>query len=539
MKNSVLKAAVALALSASAGSAFAFNPSVTPADYEVVFSGATAASNSVRVWVVDRICDPAQDISVFRRFTSGSFGNDWAVACQPRTHQDIDGDGVVDAGETVASKRVLFRKRDAGGSGWGVTPITHPMNVVPGVAATTSSPVNAGGAATGFLVDIMTVSVGAGLNCDPASTAQVTGAGTAYNQYLCGTANEQRVPDAGFSDIEPSKFFGINTPAGLPEYINSTGVTSVTFGALVFGVPVTLDLRNALQAAQGLDVGAEDYDNMPSLSSTVIRSLFTGGIPNWNNLLVDNGGVKVPLANHPAVAALGTVPANRLVQVCRRVNGSGTQAQSNAIWLNWPCESTVALPSTEPGNPVLGPVVAANSGSSDVSRCLDDFNQGTNTSGKNTGLIKRWAIGINSTENNANNAFAYRFIKVDGAAPTLQDVVAGKYYDYAEQAFQYRTNPDRLLNASLASDKTDTLTMLAYMGAQGNTPNDTASVNTNYVFTWGQGGWLVTPRSTGGFNPSNPWVASNPVNTSTRAPFGKAPNTCHFPTTIKAVPMDI
>jgi hypothetical protein len=278
---------------------------------------------------------------------------------------------------------------------------------------------------------------------------------------------------------------------------------------------------------------------MPSLSSAEIRSLFTGGIANWNNFLVTDpanvNGPKIALASHPAVVALGTVPADKKVQICRRVNGSGTQAQSNAIFLNWPCDTSVATPVAEPGNPALGPVVANNSGSSDVSRCLDDFNQGTNTSAKNAGLVKRWAIGINSTENNTNNAFNYRFIKIDGAAPTLQAVHAGDYYDYAEQSFQYRTSADRLLNATLAADKTDTLTILGHMASQGNTPNDTAIINTNYVYTWGQGGWLVTPRSTGGFTPSNPFSISNPVNSSTRAPYGKAPNTCQFPTVIKTV----
>jgi hypothetical protein len=544
MKNRLVKAAVAVAMGTVATSAFAFNPSVTAPAYQVVFSGATAASNSVRFWTIDRVCDTTQAVDVFRRWTGTSFGNDWAVACVSKTHQDIDGDGVVDAGETVAAKNVLFRKRDAGGSGWGVTPVTHPMNVAPGVAATSASPVNAGGTATGYLVDIMTVTVGAGagFNCDTTANppvAQVTGAGTNYNEYKCGNTNEQKVPDAGFSDIEPNKFFGINTPAGLPEYVTSSGLTLSTFGALVFGTPVTLDLRNALQAVQGLTVGAEDEANMPSLSDIEIRSLFTGGVANWNNFMVTNpaapAGPKIALASHPAVVALGTVPVDKKVQICRRVNGSGTQAQSNAIWLNWPCDTTVVTPASEPGNPVLGPVVANNSGSSDVSRCLDDFNDGSNASTKNAALTKRWAIGINSTENNTNNAFSYRFIKVNGAAPTIQAVHAGDYYDYAEQSFQYRTNTDRLLNATLAADKTDTLTILGHMGAQGNTPNDTASVNTNYVFTWGQGGWLVTPRSTGGFTPSNPFSISNPVNSSTRAPFGKAPNTCQQPVVIKTV----
>jgi hypothetical protein len=547
MKNRYIKTAVAVALSATAGSALAFNPSVTPPDYQIVFSGATASSNSVRDWIIDRVCDPGQSIDVFRRWTGTSYGNDWAVACKPSTWLDVNGNGIQDAGETVASKNVLFRKRDTGGSGWGVTPVTHPMNVAPGVAATSSSPLNPGGAATGYLVDIMTVTAGAGssFNCDttvnPAAT-KTTGVGTSFTEYKCGSANEQKVPDAGFSDIEPTKFFGINTPAGLPEYAVSTGVSINTFGALVFGIPVTLDLRNALQAVQGKTVGAEDVANMPSLSSTEIRSLLNGGIPNWNNIMVTDpanpAGAKIPLANHPAVIALGTVPADKKVQICRRVPGSGTQAQANAIWLNWPCDKNVALPASEPGNPVVGPVVANNSGSSDVSRCLDDFNQGTNTSGKNSSLVKRWAIGINSTENNVNNSFHYRFIKVDGAPPTIQAVHAGDYYDYAEQSFQYRTNADRLLNASLAADKTDTLTILSYMAAQGNTPNDTAIINTNYVFTWGQGGWLVTPKSSGGFTPSNPFDINNPVNSSTRAPFGKVPNTCQFPTVIKTVTVD-
>lgn len=543
MKHVFLKSAVGLALGTVATGAFAFNPSVTAPAYEVVFSGATAASNSVRFWIIDRVCNNAQPIDVFRRWTGTSFGNDWAVACQPKTHQDKDGDGIVDAGETIAAKNVLFRKRDTGGSGWGVTPVTHPMNVPAGTAANSTDPVNPGGVATGYKVDILrvTAGAGAGFNCDTSANppvAETSGAGTNYTEYKCGSANDQKVPDGGFSDIEPNKFFGINTPSGLPEYTSSTAVSTNTFGALVFGTPVTKDLRDALQAVQGLTVGSETQANMPSLSTTEIRSLFTGGLQTWNNFMVTDpsnpAGPKIPLANHPAVVALGGVPADKKVQICRRVPGSGTQAQFNAIFLNWPCDTGVQVPTSEPGSP-LGPVVANNSGSSDVSRCLDDFNDGANTSGKNPASVKRWAIGINSTENNADNAFSYRFIKVNGAAPTIQAVHAGDYEDYAEQSFQYRTDPNRLLNASAALDKTDTLTILGHMANQGNTPNDTATINTNYVHTWGQGGWLVTPKSSGGFSPSNPFTLSNPVNSSTRAPFGKAPNTCHFPTAIKPV----
>lgn len=548
MTRNLVKAAVAVALCSAAGSAFAFNPSVTPPDYQVVFAGATASTNTVRVWIVERVCNTAQPIDVYRRWTGTAFGNDWSVACVTRTGIDTNGDGdTADAGETIAAKNVLFRKRDAGGSGWGVTPVTHPMAVTLGTPATSASAVNPGGTATGFLVDIMTVTAGAGagFNCDTTANPGVpvvSAGGVNYTEYKCGNANEQKVPDGGFSDIEPSKFFGINTPAGLPAYTASASVTSTTFGALVFNTPVSTDLRNALQAAQGLTPGSETEADMPSLTTTELRSLFIGGVPNWNNFQVTDpgnpAGAKIALASHPAVAALGTVPADRKVQICRRANGSGTQAQFNAIFLNWPCDQSAVTPTAAPGNVITGPVVAENSGAGDVTNCIDDFNNGTNVSTKNAGLVKRWAIGLNSTEQNVNNAKSMRYIKINGYAPTIQNVFAGNYEDYVEQAFQYRTNTATLLNASLAADKTDTLNILAYMGAQGNTPNDTAGINLNYVYTWGQGGWLVTPRSSGGFNPSNPFSLTNPVNSSTRAPFGRAPNTCQYPVTIKTVTVD-
>lgn len=579
MKSLILKSAVAVALGTVGSSAFAFTTASDPNSYplalagyyEVNFSGATASSNTARTWIIDRVCDAAQPIDVYRRW-SGAYGNDWAVACVTKTHQDVDGDGINDgASETVGAKQVLFRKRDNGGSGWGVTPVTHPMNVALGTAALSTDPVNAGGTATGFQVSVMSVTTGAGagFNCDTTANPPVAGATAAltnYTEYKCGAGVVNRVPDAGLSDIEPNKFFGINKASDLPEYIASSAVTSNTFGALVFGTPVTLDLRNALQLAQfdkitsncnplnpnyaldsdvvtaGVQPWSETEGCMPSLTSMEIRSLFTGGIKKWTSFMVTNpaapAGAKISLLTHPDVVAMGIAPltANNQVQVCRRVQGSGTQAQSNAIFLNWPCDTNVSKPTTAAQSSTgFGPVVAENSGSSDVSKCLDDFNDASNVSTKNAGLIKRWAIGINSTENNMNLAFNYRFVKIDGAAPTIQAVFNGDYHDYAEQSFQFRNNTATLLNANVAADKTDTLVVLNHISAQGNTPNDTATANLAYVHTFGQGGWLVTPKTTGGFSPSNPFVLTNPVNSNTRAPFGNAPNTCHFPTVIKTV----
>lgn len=549
MSNNLLRTAVVIALGAASSSALAFTTTSDPTGYplglagyyEVNLSGATASSTTARNWVIDKICDTTNTVDVYRRWTGAAYGNDWAVGCVVRAHQDADGDAIIDVGETVDTKQVLFRKRDNGGSGWGVTPVTHPTS---------------DGTATGYQVTVMKVGIGVGENCDPAVFANVAGVtsnGRAYTEHRCGTADVNRVPDAGFSDIEPSKFFGINKPPGLPDYTASTNLSINTFGALVFGTPITLDLYKALQAVQfdasstcnptnaGWTLAIGDTEAcMPSLTSNEIRSLFTGGIKKWDSFMVTNGaGPKIALAAHPLTAAFRPAATNNLVQICRRVNGSGTQAQFNAIFTNWPCDQSVSTASTAPGSTTFGPVVAENNGSGDVGKCLDDFNDASNASGKNGGSIKRWAIGINSTENNVpvGGVYAqnYRFVKIDGFAPTIHSVFNGDYYDYAEQSFQYRENVNTLLNTTVATEKTNTLAILKYLAQQGNTPNDTASVNTAFVYTWGQGGWLVTPKSTGGFSPSNPFLLSNPVNSNTRAPFGKAPNTCHFPTVIKTV----
>lgn len=531
----------------------AFNPSVTPPAYEIVFAGAASSSNTLRNWIIDNICDAAQPIDVQRRWTGTSYGNDWGVACVPKTHQDIDGDGVIDAGETVAAKNVLFRKRDTGGSGYGVTPVTHPMNVPLGTAATNGvDSVIPGGIATGFQVSIMTVSTGAGFNCDTTAnppTVEATAKPTNYTEFKCGAGVENRVPDAGLSDVEPNTFFGINTPINLPAYAASTSFSVNIFGALVYNTPVTLDLRNALQAVQFPVIGtnsdcnpasnsydllaAESERCMPGLSSTTITSLFTGGIQRWADL----GNLPTqPNVIQAASNGYLTIPTGcgLKVNICRRMNGG--QAQLNALFMNWPCDLGGPLPRSAPGSCLIGPAVFENSGSSDVSKCLDDFNDGSNTSTKNPTLEKRWAIGVISTENNTGNEFNYRYIKIDGSAPTIENTAHACYTDYAEASFHYRTHTATLLNAPLLADKTDTLVVLKHIAVQANTPDNTATSNLNFVHSWGQGGWLVTPKSTGGFNP--PFSLVNPVSSVTRAPFGQSIDICKKSTAIKPIPVD-
>lgn len=536
MKRKLIQAVLGVALASSASAAMAFLPSNSAPDYTVFISGSSAVSSTVRDYTIDSICDSSNGnkIDVFRTWdtskTPPTFTDDWGVACK------IQGSKL----STSGNSNVLFLKRDAGGSGWGVTPVT---NQLPADVIDTSTPTAAGNG-----------------NCSTAPTAQTTANGTSYNLYKCGTAKVSHVPEAGFSDVEPTKFNGINTPPGLTPFDPTTAApyTAEPVAALTFGIPVSLNLRNALQVVQFpgnsscnpnsstyTTATAESDACMPSLTPSEISTLFVGGMPDWSQYMVTDPssttGKLIPITQRSDVQQfLGT---DTLVQICRRTPGSGTQATLGIEFLNAPCDPKALPPLRAPGALFGGPKVAENSGSSDLGNCLNDFSTGQNSSGQNANGAKRWAIGLQFTTKNVGLSKAWRFIKVNGVAPTIQNVAKGDWPYYAEESYQYRTD-----TASYATDLTngnstyagDTKKILAYIGANAVTPPVLSSINSAYHYPFGDGGWLAIPGATAttGYHSSNPFSTSNPVNTSTRSPFGNPPNTCQLPITIDKVQVD-
>lgn len=509
MKRKLIQAAIGVALASSASAAMAFNPSTTAPDYTVFISGSSAVSSTVRNFTIENVCDSSQDISVFRR-NGTPYGDDWGVACRVNTATT----------GASAAKNVLFLKRDAGGSGYGVTPVTN-----------------------GVAVNVLQVSVGAGQNCDtsvnPVQSATSPN-GVAYNRYLCGSANVTLTPDAGFSDVEADKFKGFNTPSGLPQFDPSTALpfTAQPVAGLDFGIPVSLNFYKALQTVQfptgsGCNPADANYASnsdtqacMPSLSKTAITSVFVGGIANWSKYMVKDpsnpNGPLIPITSRTDV----TLPADTGVQICRRTPGSGTQATFAMDFLNAPCDANAVAPLDAPGNPFGGPYVADNSGSSDLGNCLADYSDGTNNSGQNSGSTTRWAIGLQFTTKNVGNTKDWRFIKVDGVAPTIQNVAAGKWGYYSEESMQWRTNLADLHNANTTADKNDTLTIIQYIANTAVSPTALAGLNNAYHYSFGDGGWLAIPSST--YQPRNPFDVNYPVNTSTHS-FKHGPDTCQLP----------
>jgi hypothetical protein len=539
IRNNFMQAAIAAALAASAGSAFAYLPtSNADADKVIYWAGASASTQSAQDAIIDFVCDAgAGPINVMSR------SSNWAVACNATAAKT----------PALGTGRVMVIKRDSGGSAVGVGPLQQ-----------------------GVSLNFMLVSTGAGGTCLGADVAKQSSNGTPYSERSCTSGNFAHVPDIGSSDIEPAMFTGANAPVlntsdgpgvpanGTPFPFDPNGAAfakTATLGDLVFNTPVTTELYKALQAAQFaanspcypsagngaysaiVQVNQDDPATavneaisaprgdteqcMPSLSREEIASIFTGQVKNWEEFKVLNTATNTTIDLRTAANNAGLVlPPLRgsatPVQVCRRVNGSGTQAQFNAEHLGVNCASGVVGP--KGATTLTLPFVAENSSATNVEQCLDDFNNGTNVSTKNAGLVKRWAIGIRSTEASSSSSttspfwnFGYRYIKIDGVAPTIENVHRGEYWNFATQNLQ-----------AAPTANADTLAVFDIIANNAFTVAGLKNLNNDCKHGFGRGCWLGTPKSAG----ASPQVfdvdlfAAAPVNNFTRAPNGKPLNTC-------------
>lgn len=513
MKLKTLALAVA-AVAAAQGAAALTPADIGTADFRLFIGGATAQDPSLKAYMQNVCVGNGSDLITMSNGTSAPGNAQSAYFCTLDVAEvpgvsDTNGDGVV---------RALVYKRASGGSAYGVGPVLNP-------------------AATDAVARLDTSSC-------PAAPIVVGG-----SHWQCtGTVND--TPEAGISDVEPSLFTGPNLLVNLPEapqtsgapgtvsLVEDGGYSAFSFGATTFGIQVTKQLRDELQNAQGLIVGSETEANMPSLSKDQIASIFGGSVPTWDKFRVGSSNL---------VAGAIAPPTNTKINICRRSPGSGTQAQLNALFFNSPCHGAAGAPLRDntattwrianaqnaggtvrhdyigtttglTGVPSGAPAVHENQGSGDVERCMQLLNSST---------VTRWGIGINSLERGAGGSKDYlRFIKIDGVAPTLQNVAENKYFDWAGATIQWRTAPyaggiNNVPNANqlaLLQSIRDT----AITPADVDVANDgfTKPAGSDYLF-----GNLVFPNTSLGIVSSFPFNANNPVMTAQRVAGGK-PNTC-------------
>ncbi len=535
--RSILKTVGGCGLLLSSTAALAYLPvgNNVPADADIslTWGGATASSLTAQEAAVSAVCASNADLIYV---TGGAFndandaqGNDWVLFC-------ITNSTLV-PGLPAGDHRVMVVKRDRGGSGVGVGPVQV-------VDAITTLNVPAGGAEPAIPPP------GCVQNTPGVENAPIIPAPGGGNVPLfeCpATYNIDRNMEMGTSDIEPDKFTGINTPVVdgisrpfLPGAANGFDALFDTvpglnpLAALVFNTPVTLQLRNRLQTVQfeagsaefdrcnpgganygdqvPLPVGnlavrphtwAEDEACMPSLTQSEIASIMTGRIVNWNQLRIDNGA-----------AQAGNITG--AIQICRRTPGSGSQATLNALWMHYPCDQdsdgsvNVVLPRA-PSAACAAPFAAGQvydcSGSSDVDTCLHTLD----------GTANPLAIGILSVEGRnvvtaPGTTRNWRYIKINGVAPTLRNVHAADYEYYAEQSCQFKRrtlpagfnqvggvntldNKRRLFNRICCPGTCTLASIPSFNNINLGTAAPSTNPNTGAVYTWGQSGWLITPTT--------------------------------------------
>ncbi len=507
MKKQLLSAAIAVAsLAGFSQGALAHAPSVTP-DIEIFMSGATAQDKALAALFVN-LCD-AGTLDVYKdNATAGAEGKAHSAYFCTLNSTNVPGLTVNGAAATTA--KVLFHKRSAGGSAQGVNPL------IDGVA-----------------IAAMRIDNG---NCTQQG---------ATNTWFCNASGANLtnvVSDAGISDVEPKLFVGPNKPSNasaVDPVAADAALNVVPAAALVFGVPVSDNLYVALQRAQNLLAGfggscapgAYTEACMPSLSKQQVAELISGQIKRWSEFKVNGTALTALTAGLNYTDSDGTVravtPNDTKVHYCKRIDGSGTGAQQYVKFLNNPCSSAGLNPDW-PGSPLAGPVKHEISGSGDMELCLEDFADGeavakqittTNpdvfNTAVNTAGNRAWAIGQQSLENNATHAKHYRFIKVDGVAPTLEQAFRGKYMDWVEQTFQWRK--------AISADKS---TIIAKIAADAASPTILATeLNIGFVHPFGQSGYLAIGN---GNNFTDTLNVNSPVMPYSHAAAGSLSN-CQVP----------
>lgn len=411
-----IRCIAAAALATLASQAFALSPAqvANAATVKMYVSGATALRNIIG-GLFTQHC--SADLDVYYSAASTSFGGipfntagdaHRVYACTMKADSPI-----------LPGKQVAFFKSDIGGSGQGVYPVYFG---------------GAEGATRPFL-----------------SLANCSTRATTVPNYTC-TTEQNQVPMGGVSDVEPGLFKGINVPGDDPNYPQdglSAGQLSELDSAPVFqlvaAVAANKSLRDAMQAKQGLTVGSDAEADRPSISLAEATSYFTGSL----SAPADGLGWQILVGNTDAKRATR-------VNICRRVNGSGTQAMANAFIVQFPCNASSLAPATADfSNPPqdnlatnAGPVgdlfVFEGSTTGNVISCLGAAED-------NGG----YALGHVSKENNelATNS-KWRHLKIDGVAANRDNVKNGKYGYFFESTMQWHTG----LFATLSEDQQNFLT---------------------------------------------------------------------------------
>ena len=345
---------------------------LTPTDMNAaatlkVYVGGASALSAAIGGLFTQNCD-ATTRTDYKQTGAPTFGTIYSCTLLPVNDFGITG--------TVAQRNVMFQKRDAGGSGIGVYPVANntPIDFINPTTCTGPS----------------------------------SGTGTCTSLF-------QKTADGGVSDVEPALFGALqNTPPEFSGTSIGSNATSQAINQTVFGVAVTAKLYAKLQSDQGIAATVR-----PTVSQAAVGQMLRSGFS------YDTIAWKLLLPN----TVDGT--QNSQVTICRRVNGSGTQASANRFFLEYPFNSGVSMEPYGAADSIIlthgttaGQLfVIDNSASADVKTCMTSAD-----------TANGFAIGHLSLEN-AETA-AYKFVKVSGQEPSRDEAKNGRYAYFFESTGQ-------------------------------------------------------------------------------------------------------
>jgi hypothetical protein len=340
-------------------------------------------------------------------------------------------------------------------------------------------------------------------------------------------------PIGGVADVEAGLLHNPTTGAAL-----TTAQQSFIAGApgldVVWGVAVTKNLFYALQVAEhltdGTKISACNTANndapacAPTLTHNQVAALYSQQLFDWSQI----SGLNNTTANAGA--------GDNNVYICRRDDGSGTEASFETQWLGERCGlSDLQIPAEDDN------LVFEAGGTGGVRSCLQALVSGGSIPPFVSGGVTKtfaagygaWGIGLMSTEVTSGNLSGagdqIRMIAVDGSLPTLENTVNGFWPYFSTDAFYVIAKGTGLLASS-----DPRLGVFQAIQARIGHPSFTKISNTAFTGRpWGGGGdlapaalfWLTNVPT---IPATASTVATNPTNAYTKAASG-APNNCDPP----------
>jgi len=273
---------------------------------------------------------------------------------------------------------------------------------------------------------------------------------------------------------------------------------------------------------------------MPSLSKDQLAAIYSGILTDWSLLKSAQSGSTATVAD-----VLNPPLTDTSIYVERRVDTSGTQLGFQAYFLGQGCLAapnqfvtadvptglwpSAIYPAPTVGD-TIGTVIAgttrANGGTGDLVNALIARNA--------TGQA---AIGLVSTERAAAASADWHFIKINGFAPTVMNVVKGNYDLFYESTLQYRGST---VGGAGGLKNNEKIVAEKIVNLLGN-PDSVKLLDAGFSQTFGVAGLLGNGVTNVLAQPQPPYTASGvldrPVATSTRAATG-SPNACLSPVKI-------